>query len=250
MANDLPTLVIVPGSFGPVSLYADFADTLLRHGVKSKIVDTPSVGRRPGLAPGTMSDDVDEIVRVVAPLLDQGLQVVLLTHSYGGIPGTQSLEKLSRKAREAQGKQGGVEKIVYLSSVVLQVGVCNLDLFGPNLPTFVTLEDDYMHLDAEASAPLTFSDLPPEEALRLAKQMPDHSTSSFREKLTYAGYNDVDVYYIVCEEDKIIPPEGQQGMIQFLKSTGKDVGVFSMKCGHCPVSSQPENLSKIITDIL
>jgi alpha-beta hydrolase superfamily lysophospholipase len=135
----MATVAIIPGSFAPAKHYDLFADTLSQHGIASQIIDIPSVGKHHGLPPQTMSDDVAEIVRVVEPLLDAGRQVVLMTHSYGGIPGTQSLKQLSRKAREAEGKVGGVDKIVYVTSVVVQVGVANLDLFGDNLPDSITI---------------------------------------------------------------------------------------------------------------
>jgi surfactin synthase thioesterase subunit len=96
----MATLVIIPGSFASTTSYKTFTDSLSRNVVESEVIDTPSVGRREG-GPKTMSDDAAEITRVASTLLNRGKEVVLMTHSYGGIPGTQSLEKLSRKAREA-----------------------------------------------------------------------------------------------------------------------------------------------------
>ncbi|KAF4338936.1 hypothetical protein FBEOM_7112 [Fusarium beomiforme] len=245
------TVVIIPGSFAPAKHYRVFTESLERHGVDSRVIDTPSVGKRGNLPPATMSDDVEEIANVVSKLLDEGKEVVLMTHSYGGIPGTQCLSKLSRKARDLEGKQGGIDKIIYLASVVLQPGVCNLDAFGANMPDFVTLEDDYMTLDPEGHAKYTFSDLPFEQALELAKQMPEHSTASFREPLTYPGYNDVDVHYILCEQDQIIPPQFQRAMIEGAKAlSGREVTVHNLDSGHVPVISQPDNVSKIVKEII
>ncbi|KAM5345129.1 hypothetical protein ACJ41O_010991 [Fusarium nematophilum] len=223
----MAVVVIVPGSFAPAKHYSVLTNSLAENGVESVVIDTPSVGRREGLPPQTMSDDVNEIVRAASKLLDEGKDVILMTHSYGGIPGTQSLEKLSRKARSAAGQSGGVDKIIYLTS------------------------EDYMRLDPEGQTPFTFSDLPAEEGLKLAKGMPEHSTASFKEKLTYPGYNDVDVTYIVCEEDKTIPPEYQYAMIELLKSsTGKDIDVQKLKSGHAPNVSQPDNVSRIVKGVV
>lgn len=108
-----------------------------------------------------------------------------------------------------------------------------------------------MKLDPEGQAPFTFSDLPSEEGLRLAKEMPEHSTASFKEKLTYAGYNDADVTYILCEEDKVLLPEYQYAMIKLLKSSkGKDITVHKLKSGHVPNFSQPGNVSRIVKGVL
>jgi hypothetical protein len=137
--SQLPVLVFVPGSFAPVHLYAGWVESLSRHGITSQLVDTPSVGKRENLGPQTMSDDVEAIVKVVSQQFEEGRRVVLMTHSYGGIPGTQSLKQLSRVAREADGKSGGIEKIIYLTSVVPPVGVSNLDIFGSNTPDFLSV---------------------------------------------------------------------------------------------------------------
>ena len=52
------------------------------------------------------------------------------------------------------------------------------------------------------SAPFVYSDSSAEEALRLAKRLPQHSTASYKEALTYPGYQDAEVHYIICEEDQ------------------------------------------------
>lgn len=132
------TLVVVPGSFAPAHLYDGFVESLNRQNVKAVVISTPSVGRKE--VPATMSDDTQEITNVVSKLLDEGKRVVLMTHSYGGIPGTESLKNISRKAREAQGKEGGVDRIIYLTSVVLQPGTSNFDAFSGGFPAFLTVE--------------------------------------------------------------------------------------------------------------
>lgn len=107
-----------------------------------------------------------------------------------------------------------------------------------------------MDHDPEPNSKLTFSDLPAEEALAWAKKMPPHSLPSFEESLSYAGYNDVDVAYIVLENDMIIPPAGQEAMVQFLEQQGKAVDVYRLQSGHCPNASQPQQLADIIQEIV
>lgn len=107
-----------------------------------------------------------------------------------------------------------------------------------------------MSLSAAENAPLTFSDLAEDEALKWANRMSVHSTPSFKEKLTYPGYNDVEVHYIFCEEDKIVPPQFQQAMIELIKaSSGKEVKVHNLKSGHCPTHSQPDNVASILKEV-
>ena len=134
----MAVVVIIPGSFASPTLYEPLTQSLSRDGIESRIVDLPSVGRKEGKEPATMTDDVNEISSVVEKLLEDDNDVVLLAHSYGGVPATQCLEKLSRKARQAEGKKGGVSKIVYLAGVALPVGGSVMSLLHP--PEFLIIE--------------------------------------------------------------------------------------------------------------
>ncbi|KAI5868240.1 alpha/beta-hydrolase [Durotheca rogersii] len=247
----MATVVIVPGSFSPSELYILLQDRLESHGIPSVVVDLPSVGHHQGKRAATMTDDANEISRVASALLDDGKEVVLMAHSYGGIPATQSLEKLSHTARRAAGKDRGVKKVVYLASVVIPVGTSNWDTFGGTLPTFVTANDDYMSIDPVANAPQTFSDLPEEESLKWGRMLSQQSIASFQEKLSYPGYNDVEVHYIVCEDDKIMPPPYQHAMIETVKkSSGREPVLHISKSGHVPVISQPDSTAKILKHVI
>lgn len=135
----MATVVIIPGSFVLANVYKAQVESLAKQGIPTAVVSLPSVGPRAEGA-ATMSDDVEEIVRVVEPLLDQGKEVILFTHSYGGIPTTQSLKTLSSKSRSASGKAGGVNAVIYLASIILSPGTCNWDLFKDKLTDFVAIE--------------------------------------------------------------------------------------------------------------
>jgi hypothetical protein len=105
--------------------------------------------------------------------------------------------------------------------------------------------------DPDAHAPFTYSDLPLEKAREWAHNMTCHSTPSFKEKLTYAGYNDINVHYIICDKDMIILPEVQQGMVEMIKeSSGRDVQVHHLDCGHVPIVSRPDDLAVLLKEIL
>lgn len=88
--------------------------------------------------------------------------------------------------------------------------------------------------DMKQALPLMLSDLPLEEAERWADKMSTHSSTSFANALTYAGYKDVPVSYLVCEQDVIIPPKNQRAMIEMIeRESGNKVDVGSIQSGHC-----------------
>ncbi|KAF4334620.1 fc receptor [Fusarium beomiforme] len=101
----------------------------------------PSVGRREGKPPATLTDDVNEIISVVEKLLDQDQDIILLAHSYSGVPATQCLETLSRKVPEVEGKKGGVSMIIYMAAVALPVGGSVLSLL--EAPDFLKIEETF-----------------------------------------------------------------------------------------------------------
>ena len=107
-----------------------------------------------------------------------------------------------------------------------------------------------MTTDPAVNSKLTFSDLPEEEALELAKRLAVHSLASYESPLTYPGHMDVDVSYIVCDEDLIIPLQAQEQMVEFLKQdTGKAVDVHHIKAGHAPHASKPALLADLFHKI-
>jgi hypothetical protein len=58
---------------------------------------------------------------------------------------------------------------------------------------------------------------------------------SFVGELTYAGYKDIPVSYLVCEEDLCIPEQNQRLGIEVIeRESGRKVDVTSIKGDHIP----------------
>ena len=135
-----PTIIIVPAAFTPPEIYHRFTSVLKENGLESVVVSLPSVGNpEDGKAPSTMLDDADEIIRVVTNLFDhQGKDdIVLLTHSYGGIPASESMKSLSTRNR---GARPGISRIIYVASIVLPVGISNDEMRKRPPPPWATIK--------------------------------------------------------------------------------------------------------------
>ena len=119
-----PAIVIVPGSFSPASFYSDLVDALRSYGYETIVETLLSSARSPlrNEKAATMQEDADFFHGIVEKLADQGKDVVLVTHSYGGVPGTECSTGLSKAEREAAGKKGGISRFVYVTSVVPSPG--------------------------------------------------------------------------------------------------------------------------------
>ena len=108
-----------------------------------------------------------------------------------------------------------------------------------------------MSLDPNIIAMSTFGDLPPEGGLEWAQSMDAHSVLSFKEPLTYPGYCDVNVHYILCEKDVVIPPDAQAGMIELIKTaSGREPTVHKLNSDHAPIASRPDEVAALVQKIL
>lgn len=120
-----PSILIVPGACSTPEFYVPFVTAVREKGYEIEIVHIPSTnyeGRTKGLPAPSMSDDVALVQARIAELADVGKDVVLMTHSYGGTPGTQSVEGYGKKERLSRGLKGGVVGLAYMCSLIPELG--------------------------------------------------------------------------------------------------------------------------------
>lgn len=135
-----PTILIVPGSFSPLPLYTGIIDHLKHYGYEVVFAQYPSIGRRDPLPPATMEDDTAFVSAIATKLADAGKSILMVTHSYGGIPGTEGSKGLSEKEREKAGKPGGIAQLLYITSLVARVGESLIDLMGSGVAPFLHIK--------------------------------------------------------------------------------------------------------------
>jgi hypothetical protein len=238
-----------PGSFALPIFYQETTDIIKSKGYDLEAIHKPSVGpsagqKRPEGLP-TMYDDAAHIASVASKYIDQGKDVVLIAHSYGGAPTTQSTKGLTKPEREKEGKTGGIRRVGYMTCIVPALGQNAVEVMS-EVPEEYKLnlapdESGWMaHTDYERVGALCFSDLPVEEGAAWIKKFPQHSGASFMTPLTHQGYKDVPVSYLFCEKDQCVTPNVQQIGIDLVeKESGRKVDVTRIQGDHCPMASQP-----------
>ena len=168
----------------------------------------------------------DDIASVSNVLEDIDNQVILLGHSYGGI--------VISSAAEAK---DNVDQLIYLSAILLEPGE-SMQLDGSKIQ--IDVDENLMSEVKESSAiPAFYGDVDPKLAkasIELLRPFPIVSGSqgigeAWREKHST---------YIVCREDKAIPPE-----LQYVMAKKAD-RIIEWKCGHSPFLSKP----KLVIDLL
>ncbi|KAF5985305.1 hypothetical protein FBULB1_2963 [Fusarium bulbicola] len=242
-----PQIVIVPASFAPPSLYSRLVQSLAQYAFDTTVIDLLSVGFRDTLPAASMEEDARHIRKITTKLADEGHEIILVMHSYGGMCGTESTAGVSKTERQAAGKLGGIVHLVYISSPVPEIGGSVKTMMGDNMPHFMKVEGDYLRSDPEGCAIVNFSDLPKAEAFTYAKQMTAHSALSFAGPLKNGGYLNTPVAYIVCEKDISVPPVVQRSVIDMIsKKSGRNVIAFSCESGHFPTVSIPDKVASFI----
>ena len=77
---------------------------------------------------GKIPDDVAHVRSQLEPLLKEGKEVILVLHSGSAFVGSNAVQGMSIEAREKEGKQGGIRKIVYLTGALFPEGTLHPDL--------------------------------------------------------------------------------------------------------------------------
>ena len=125
-----PHVFIVPGAWHPASAYRQFQEQLESSGYPTFTATLPSVGSSSPTT-ATCSEDTNFVRRQLLPLIEnEGKDVLLLTHSYGGIAGAGAAHGLSKTTRTQEGKKGGVIGLIYLSAFVVPEGTSLLMALG------------------------------------------------------------------------------------------------------------------------
>lgn len=125
-----PTIVLLHGGMHDDSSFAPLIVALNARSYPTVTGPLPTVS-----SPTPKSVDLDtdvEYVRstLLAPLLDEGKEVVLAMHSYGGVVGGSAVQGLCISERAKEGKKGGILGLVYIVALIIPVGVSPLDGMG------------------------------------------------------------------------------------------------------------------------
>ncbi|MEU5861860.1 MULTISPECIES: alpha/beta hydrolase [unclassified Nonomuraea] len=219
----MTTVMLVHGAWHRPSTWARLEPELHALGYATRTPALPSAGERPTAG---MHDDAavlaGELAAVEGP-------IVLLAHSYGGIPAT-----------EAATGAGNVERLIYLTAYMPDRGQSLYTLHG--LPD----TDDTSGLFPLVDQPRTslYGDLPDAEAEQAMSRLVNQTRRSFTEKADTAAWHDIPSTYIIAERDQALPPALQERM------AARAAEIRRLSTGHSPFLSQPDRLAALVDDIV
>jgi pimeloyl-ACP methyl ester carboxylesterase len=216
------TVVLVHGAFADGSCWSDVIRLLQARGVNVVSVQNPLV---------SLAGDVAATNRV---LDQQKSPVVLVAHSWGGVVVTEA------------GVHPRVSALVYAAAFAPDIGnsVYGLLQAYPVPPWLGGIDEDgggYQTLNREAFLTWFAPDLPTRQAQGLfAVQGPTFKGTLF-ETTTAAAWRSKPAWYVVAENDQIIPPDLQRDMAGRISARTSTV-----PAGHLVMLSHPARVVQAI----
>jgi pimeloyl-ACP methyl ester carboxylesterase len=175
-----------------------------------------------------------EVIAAAAAAIDG--PIVVVAHSYGGIPATQALADLS-----------DVRRLIYLAAFQLDAGESLFSISGgsPMAWSKVRQQDgvgDY--LEAVSPVDVFYGDVDPITARHAVSQLGYLSYAAGCQGLTEVAWKIIPSTYIICEADNALPPSVQERFAQRAEK------VHRLTTSHSPFLSQPAALAQLIRDEL
>jgi hypothetical protein len=132
-----PTIVIIPGAWHSPVHYRLLTDALEEAKYSTLVSRLPSVNFDNPRAVSVTTDT--EFIRdtMLLPLVNQGKDVLLVMHSYGGIPGSSAAHGISKRERQEKGKPGGVIGLAYIAATLAKEGQSLEDVIGGELDDWI-----------------------------------------------------------------------------------------------------------------
>ena len=116
-----PTFVLVPGAWHKPDIYSSVTKTLQAHGYPTISLPLPSAGAMPPNT--TFDEDVKAIRDSLTNLVEtKEKEVILVVHSYTGMPGAEAPKGLGKKERQEKGLKGGVVRLVFIMAFAMPEG--------------------------------------------------------------------------------------------------------------------------------
>ncbi|KAM0561362.1 hypothetical protein ACHAPJ_003242 [Fusarium lateritium] len=249
--NEKPVILIVTGAWHPPQCYEALKTELTALGYKCVIPLMPSMGHA---ARGvSWRDDKNKILGTAAPYFEEGRQVVLVGHSYGGIPSAASTQNEGVQERAARGLKGGFHSIIFLAAFAVPVrGWDLLTTLGGQWPEWQENQESYTknklsNINSKAFK-LLYDDATSEDQAKEAwANVLPHSQDAFETPIDFVAADiTIPKTYLVCEKDKILPVLLQE---QLVKST-PGLKEARMAAGHSPFVGKAAETAKLLVDIV
>ncbi|EHK23860.1 uncharacterized protein TRIVIDRAFT_147410 [Trichoderma virens Gv29-8] len=246
-----PHILLIPGAWHPGSTLDTFVRSLEAAGFSAEAVSLRSVGT----AGISVQDDEAQVKAVLTLLVDEGRNVLIVAHSYGGMvtSGLVANPGLDKRSREALGLQGGVVGIVYLAALMPLQDESITQLGNGQLSPYVNrdkaeTEGLLYTLDEEETF---YNDCSAEIARSATAMLKPHSVRAMQSAPSAVGWQDKSYdgrrAYIRCLKDNALPVKIQDHLVA---RSGVEWAVKTLDSSHSPFLSMPDELTRTLEEII
>ncbi|OAP55307.1 hypothetical protein AYL99_10280 [Fonsecaea erecta] len=246
-----PTLLFVPGAWHSPAHYEALMKALEEHEYHCEAVALPSVD--PKDPPNTDADtDAAAISAAIRDILSSGNDVVLITHSYGGIPGQSAA--YSFVGQNQNGPR--LTAIAMMCSFLYPPQTALLAPLGgkPHPIHIVSADGNLVDVGPPGPETLFYNGVPAEEAARCLAMIRTHSwrCKMLPPTAEGAGWWEIPTSYLICEQDNAIPADLQRKMVsdanEALAQRGSTLRIReeTVDSGHSPFLSMTERTADFI----
>ena len=233
-----PAIVLAPGAWHKVHLYSPLTSRLQRAGYQVYGIDYPSTDPNPTSL--NFNPDVAVVRSTLVDLAERGEDIVIVTHSVGGIIGSEAAKGLSKTERQREGTLGGVTRMIYMSAFANPEGVALYDAI--NGPADWHIINGLVVMPARPKE-ILYNLCPAEVAKDNMDQLIPFAKGVFESKPTYAAWKHIPSTFLVCENDNAIPLAAQEGM---LSQDGANFDVVRCGADHSPFLSMPDYTADVV----
>lgn len=135
MSQEKPYIALVPGAWHSPVHYQELLNLFEKAGYPTKSIQLPSVGSADPNKESVAGDAAAIRENLLLPLIDNGKDVVLVMHSYGGCPGAAAAKGLSKVER----KNNGVIGLVFVAAFLAREGDSLLSALGGKFDPWVII---------------------------------------------------------------------------------------------------------------
>ncbi|KAF6803825.1 hypothetical protein CMUS01_14993 [Colletotrichum musicola] len=236
-ASTLPTILLVPGAWHRPWSFDLLRNDLKLRGFPTEAVALAGVGSSdPNVG---LEEDTAAVRSELQKLVDAGKDVIVVPHSYGGVPVSNAVKGLSQKDRA---EDGGVIMVLYMTSFALAAGAALAD--GAGTPPWWDIKDGF--ISALNGTEIFYGDVEPSLAAKAVDALLPQPYKTFQDKSGFEPWNNgFEMGYIFAEQDQAIPLE-----LQKLMASQFPEGSFtaSLNASHSPFLSMPKALGDVLEE--
>ena len=225
-----PRIILVHGAWVGPWEFQPIIDLLTADGWDVDAIDLPATGSTESL--------LADAAAVTAAIERANGPVVLVGHSYGGVPISQA------------GDHPSVQRLIYVAAFMLDAGESVFTSLGGAVPEVWGVANDQVTLGRtrDERVEMIAADMPPgvprEASEQLADMFRPQSLSSFTEQLSEAAWRSRPATYILTENDAIVPPPFQE-----MLAARSGAELIRIPHGHAPFQEDPAAFAALIARV-